>query len=107
MFVMRGYKNNLKMGILEREFRELGQEQGYFAHVSLLRYIKVSYRNSLDEADTKYFIVKPIRGSEQIAKDIGEREFQDHSSKLGSRYFAEFGSLNAQTLLDLALKSSD
>lgn len=99
MFVMRGYKNNQIMASFERAFRELAQERDYFGFVSLLQFIRVSYHNSLNQEGEQYFLVKPLQGSQEIAKEIGKQEFKEHFDALGTVRSIDFTALSAEAVI--------
>lgn len=71
LFTLERPGNNKRLNDLNNDFHKYLKEKGLFGSIGILRYIKLSYKNILNDNETKYFIAKPTKQLE-LSENEGE-----------------------------------
>jgi hypothetical protein len=106
MFTSMGYHNNQKLVDFNVEFTQYAKLHGYYAEISLSRFLKISYRNGFGEIHTDYFFVVPLKGAQELTDEVGKAKFALFHQSIGTENAVDLDSLSEEILLNRVLISS-
>jgi len=106
MFTSMGHHNNQKLVDFNVRFTQFAERYGYYAEISLSRFVRVSYRDSLGQLHTDYFSVAPVRGAQELDSEAGKTKFALFRESIGTDKSVDLDSISEERLLNQVLGSS-
>ncbi len=102
---IEGYRNNLKAAKFERKFSEYCGGKGEFGNINILRYVRISYRDTFGVEHIEYFDVPMIYGAYKMTSEKGKEIFKEYDEKWEHCGFPDFDQITVEEFYNLIMKS--
>ena len=102
---IEGYRNNIRAAEFEWKFSEHCRSKNEIGNIRILRFVKISYKDTFGAEHIEYFDVPLIYGANKMTPEKGQEIFKEYNEKLEYYGFPDFDQITVEGIHALINKS--